>query len=936
MTRIRTDDLVLKVSKNVDPEIWDDRRYDAFVDLLCEGREYQKDALFTTLRFLAGDSYKDLRTLAKENYDENDKFSEAYGSWEAMEHRLQIADRLSCSLDLATGTGKSYVLYGLGAILLCEGVVDRVLVLCPSRTIEHGLTEKFRRLAGSADLQDAMPERVGPSAPRIINATESLVPGTICVENYHAVLKGVRSSVRDSLRGVGEHVLILNDEAHHVVSEGPNKRKKWQEFLLDDSFGFRRLVGVSGTCYIKNDYFADVVHRYSLRDAIEERQVKNIEYVTDGPSLRDREENWRFIHDRHRRYDRTVKRRLGGRRPLTIVVTKDIRSCETVAEDLRSFLSDEEEITPERADRKVLVVTSSSKHSRNVAKLRGVDDPQSPVEWIVSVSMLTEGWDVKSVFQIVPHEERAFNSKLLISQVLGRGLRIPDGWTGEQPVVTVLNHENWSGRIQHLVNEIMDVEKRVTSKVLPNSRYHFVLDRMEVESSRETVTAAPPRGFNLFERGFIELPFLLAEEPFQTTYERVRGKARSETVRIRRKTFTATQVAADMHGKLLALDRETRTAKNGRGATNYAVRYPLARLLKVVRESVQRAKMAEDAIPDEIRQKFLSALGALRRRTSGRLTYTPSFKSLDLIETTARQEQSCTASELRRGKGLFLHPNCRQTLAPEQRDFFDALGDQDGDYQGVVTPVENQHDFKTPTNLAIADSRPERRFIRRLIRPENAGVVDAWIKNAAMGFYAIEYAWSKTTSRPRGASHIKRGMFSPDFFIKQKEWRFVVEIKEDATIDDPGPENIRKHEFASRYFRALNERLESAGVTRRYGFNMLTPKDYETFFDRLRKALLEGYRSRLDAVILDHTDMPVSGRRFEEFDSVRLATDDYEERGWSRGRRGRIVEVYAEDGERRYGLEFDEYDEDYSDFADSISYPFRASELELVEEEHGE
>jgi len=50
------------------------------------------------------------------------------------------------------------------------------------------------------------------------------------------------------------------------------------------------------------------------------------------------------------------------------------------------------------------------------------------VEWIVSVSMLNEGWDVKRVFQIVPHEEKAFNSKLLIAQVLGRGLRVPNGW----------------------------------------------------------------------------------------------------------------------------------------------------------------------------------------------------------------------------------------------------------------------------------------------------------------------------------------------------------------------------------------------------------------------------------------------------------------------------------------------------------------------------
>jgi len=51
------------------------------------------------------------------------------------------------------------------------------------------------------------------------------------------------------------------------------------------------------------------------------------------------------------------------------------------------------------------------------------------------------------LIQIVPHEERAFNSKLLIAQVLGRGLRRPDGWKGDAPVVTVFNHDAWSSAV---------------------------------------------------------------------------------------------------------------------------------------------------------------------------------------------------------------------------------------------------------------------------------------------------------------------------------------------------------------------------------------------------------------------------------------------------------------------------------------------------------
>jgi type III restriction enzyme len=111
-----------------------------------------------------------------------------------------------------------------------------------------------------------------------------------------------------------------------------------------------------------------------------------------------------------------------------------------------------------------------------------VDDKDNPIEWITSVSMLSEGWDVKNVFQIVPHEERAFNSKLLIAQVLGRGLRIPEVYRGEQPVVTVFNHDKWSGSIKHLVDEVLEIEKRIHSyPVEKKENYNFDLYQIDYE-----------------------------------------------------------------------------------------------------------------------------------------------------------------------------------------------------------------------------------------------------------------------------------------------------------------------------------------------------------------------------------------------------------------------------------------------------------------------
>ena len=201
--RFRNADLVLKVSPNIDRARWDEDRYEAFIDELCGDREYMKEAIRTALRFLLGGEYANLKALAKENFEQNPVLEERYGSWAGMEQHLQLPDKLSASLDLATATGKSYLLYGIAAILLAEGAVDRVLVLCPSTTIETGLLVKFRALAGSADLRDLLPADAKISSPRIINASESITEGSICVENYHAILEHVGSSICERFCGFG-------------------------------------------------------------------------------------------------------------------------------------------------------------------------------------------------------------------------------------------------------------------------------------------------------------------------------------------------------------------------------------------------------------------------------------------------------------------------------------------------------------------------------------------------------------------------------------------------------------------------------------------------------------------------------------------------------------------------------------------------------------
>ena len=311
----------------------------------------------------------------------------------------------------------------------------------------------------------------------------------------------VKSSIHESLAGKGNRTLIVNDETHHVYNQTGKDFKKWKEFLLDKDFGFKYVVGLSGTCYIKDEYFADVVCRYSLREAIEDGFVKSIDYVAQDTSTT-QNEKFQKIYDNHAENKNTRYRLV---KPLTILITKDIRACNKLATDLVHFLSEKENISGEDAAKKVLEVTSSPKHKENVRKLQDIDRKDSPIEWITSVSMLTEGWDVKNVFQIVPHEERAFDSKLLIAQVLGRGLRIPEAYLGQKPVVTVFNHDRWSGRIKHLVDEVLEIENRIYSyPVKKRPDYNFSIHNIDYARLTETEVYKQKKEYE-FKKGFITL-----------------------------------------------------------------------------------------------------------------------------------------------------------------------------------------------------------------------------------------------------------------------------------------------------------------------------------------------------------------------------------------------------------------------------------------------
>jgi type III restriction enzyme len=821
----RNQDLVLKVSENVDPRVFDINKYEPFLDALCGEREYQKEAIRITLRYLLGRQYKNLRELTEENYHQNPILQEKYASFEDFVKNLQLPDKLYCSLDLATGTGKSYILYGLARIMLAEGAVDQVLVLCPSTTIEDGLLDKFHALSADRTLRDLL-KSAGAKIlnPGIINATETIKKGDICVENMHAVYKHVKSAIRDSLKGKGQRTLVLNDEVHHMVSGPKSELKKWKEFLMDPEFNFKYIVGVSGTCYVKNDYFADVIYRFSLRQSIEEKFVKTFRYVTEGIP-KNENEKFQWIYENHKRNKKQYYRI----KPLTILVTKDISACKRLTEKWIKFIVEKEKISREKAEKKVLIVTSASEHKENIPKLKTVDDRNNPVEWIASVSMLSEGWDVENVFQIVPHEERAFNSKLLIAQVLGRGLRIPKAYKGEQPVVTVFNHDKWSKNIKYLVEEVLEIEKRIHSYIIPKKEnYNFDLYNIDYKKAEEITEIPQLKEFNFakLQREGISYSTQAFKLPREIKYEK--AVVKDEEIRkaiIELKMYPIEEVIERVWGKIRAIDMDL--------GTSYSQRFTRKKIKDIIEKSLKRIKDKTGWVSEENLQKTLQAFGVARRKKTKTLRYVIKAENLFKINTAQIKKDSLGMGALRRDSTIFFDDYTRKLSEDEDKKLLKELLEDETLPRSALYEVKNCYNFKTPVNITFAAQKPEREFIKRLVEDENAKVIDAWIKSRDVGFYSIEYSWRK-------GEHPKQGSFNPDFFIKIGNDILVVEIKEDKAITD---ENKAKLKYARQHFQRVNK-LQNK---QKYYFKFLSPESYDQFFEFLKKRKYKEFKSKLEA-----------------------------------------------------------------------------------------
>lgn len=253
----------------------------------------------------------------------------------------------------------------------------------------------------------------------------------------------------DYLKSLDDLVVIM-DESHHYRADASTNAINSLEPIL----GIELTATPYTTVNNKQVNFKNAVYEYVLKDAILDGYTRTPYVITRQNmkkfSATEEEMDLIMLNDgiKHHRnmqleliqYHKNTGARLV--KPFMLVVCKNTDHAERIVAYIKSLAF----YNGEYKD-KVAIVHSNQRGSEkdeNIQLLLEVEKNSNPIEIVVHVSILKEGWDVNNLFTIVPL--RTATSKVLREQTIGRGLRLPFGKrTGEQWIdsVSITAHDKF-------------------------------------------------------------------------------------------------------------------------------------------------------------------------------------------------------------------------------------------------------------------------------------------------------------------------------------------------------------------------------------------------------------------------------------------------------------------------------------------------------------
>jgi type III restriction enzyme len=406
---------------------------------------------------------------------------------------------------LATGVGKTRLMGAFITYLKIAHGINNFFVLAPNLTIYNKLIDDFTPntskyvFKGVAEFAISPPVlTTGETYERQIASGGQLFPTTINIFNIAKIASEVRGGKSPRIRSFREEIgesyfdylaslpdlVLLMDESHRYrATAGMRAINELKPVLGLELTATPFTEGTRGPVAFQN-----VVFDYPLARAMEDGFVKEPAVVTRkdfnpaGKSPKAIEEmklnDGIRLHESVKVELETYARENGVNivKPFVLVIARDTSH----AADLMTFIQSDEFYKGRYAG-KVIQVDSSVKEEETVEKLLTVERNDNPVEIVIHVNMLKEGWDVTNLYTIIPL--RAANARTLIEQSIGRGLRLPYGKrTGVTAVdrLNIVAHD----RFQEIVEEANNPNSPIRLKQL-------ILEEADFERKTKTVVSSP-------------------------------------------------------------------------------------------------------------------------------------------------------------------------------------------------------------------------------------------------------------------------------------------------------------------------------------------------------------------------------------------------------------------------------------------------------------
>lgn len=366
---------------------------------------------------------------------------------------------LSLAFVLATGVGKTRLMGTFITYLYTNYNIKNFLVVAPNKTIYNKLKQDLgnpsnpKYVFKGIDCFVVNPPKIY-SGEDYKNKNMELFPQDIKIYIYNidkfnsetSKMKEVNEflggSFFDELSKM-EDLVIIMDESHHYHGEKGALALNELKPLLGLELTATPYYNIKS----KQKKFKNAVYEYPLSKSIRDGYTRTPYAVTRQDinfyNFGEEELDKMMISDGiicHKKIKLELEyyAKNNGKtkvKPFMMIVCKDTEHANNIFE----YVTSDDFINGEYKEKTLVIHSNQSKAKieENVEKLLSVESYENPIEIVIHVNKLKEGWDVNNLYTIVPL--RTASSEVLRKQMVGRGLRLPYGTrTGVKEIDSVM------------------------------------------------------------------------------------------------------------------------------------------------------------------------------------------------------------------------------------------------------------------------------------------------------------------------------------------------------------------------------------------------------------------------------------------------------------------------------------------------------------------